>query len=278
MGGPIQSSVATPPRPTYNRPMINLHHLTYRYRTPLYEGFSWHVQAGEHWTLLGPSGCGKTTLLKLMAGLYAPQSGSITIHDHPIKRPRPETGLILQDYGLLPWATVWGNVALGLRIRRFYGRDGIHTPKETPLPSSRERHAIITRWLHRMGLWEQRRQFPRQLSGGQRQRVAIARTLALGPDLLLMDEPFNSLDAPTREGMQDLIVALRAEFAMTTVIVTHAIDEAAVLGSRILLLGQPPHRQPLIIENPHSEDPHYRTTPHYIDMRNHLRQQMGLAV
>ena len=258
--------------------MIVINNLAYRFQQPLFENFSWEVAADEHWTILGPSGCGKTTLLKLLAGLYHPQTGEISIAGQPLKRPRPETGLILQEYGLLPWATVWSNVALGLRIRRFYGRDGIHTPKEGRLPTRHERREIVTHWLQRLGIWEQRRQFPGQLSGGQRQRVAIARTLALEPDLLLMDEPFNSLDAPTREGMQDLVLGLRAEFNITTVIVTHAVDEAAVLGSRILFMQEPPHSTPTIIENPDSEQRGYRTTRAYLDMRNHLRERMGLVV
>jgi NitT/TauT family transport system ATP-binding protein len=261
--------------------MIEIADLTYGFRDaaqPLFKGFSWAVAAGEHWTILGPSGCGKTTLLKLLAGLRFPQAGALTIERKSLKRPRPETGLILQDYGLLPWSTVWHNVALGLKIRRFYGQDGIHTPKDGHVPGRRERRAIVDRWLRRLGLWEQRRQFPGQLSGGQRQRVAIARTLALEPDLLLMDEPFNSLDAAIREELQDLIIELRIELKMTTIIVTHAIDEAAVLGSRILFLQNPPHTRPTIIENPASEDPQYRTHAAYLEMRNHLRQLMGLPV
>lgn len=261
--------------------MIEIQAITYRHRpqiAPVYEGFSWAVAAGEHWTILGPSGCGKTTLLKLIAGLYRPQAGQVCIQGKPLTRPRPGSGLILQDYGLLPWATVWQNAALGLRIRRFYGRDGVHTPLDEPLPTRSEQREIVDHWLHRLGLWEVRRAFPSQLSGGQRQRVAIARTLALKPDLLLMDEPFNSLDAPTREGLQDLILALRAEFNMTTVIVTHAIDEAAVLGSRILYLNTPPQRETVIIENPSSERRDYRTTTAYLEMRNDLRQLMGLGI
>lgn len=260
-------------------PMISIENSTFGYsHQMLFRNLSWRIKAGDHWTILGPSGGGKTTLLKLIAGLLFPQSGTVRVNDKTIRRPRPETGLILQDYGLLPWGTVWHNVALGLKIRRFYGRDGVHTPREAHLPTRSESREIVNHWLRRLNIWEQRRKFPGQLSGGQRQRVAIARTLALQPDLLLMDEPFNSLDAPTREALQDLILELRAEFSMTTIIVTHAIDEAAILGSKILFLEEPPISQPLIIDNPASEEPHYRTTQAYVDMRNHLRQLMGLVV
>jgi NitT/TauT family transport system ATP-binding protein len=144
------------------------------------------------------------------------------------------------------------------------------------LTTRTERRAIIYHWLQRLGIWEHRHKFPAQLSGGQRQRVAIARTLVLQPDLLLMDEPFNSLDALTRERLQDVVIELRAEFKMTTVIVTHAIDEAAVLGSRILVLNNPPHHTPYIIENPDSENPNYRLTEAYLKMRNILREVLGL--
>jgi ABC-type nitrate/sulfonate/bicarbonate transport system ATPase subunit len=257
--------------------MIEVYDLTFGFQQPLFEGFSWQVDRGEHWTVLGPSGCGKTTLLKLLAGVYKPEAGTIRIDGNVLTRPRPETGLILQNYGLLPWATVWSNVALGLRIRRFYGQDGVHTPKDKPLPSRSERHEIVEYWLNRLGIWQQRRQFPGQLSGGQQQRVAIARTLALEPDLLLMDEPFNSLDAPTRERLQNLVLELRAEFNITTIIVTHAVDEAAVLGSSILFMGDPPHSEPTIINNLSSEDAAYRTSTDYLDMRNLLRQRMGVG-
>lgn len=258
--------------------MIDIHALIYRYpraTMPLFADFSWQIAAGEHWTIIGPSGCGKTTLLKLMAGLIFPHAGHITIQNQPVRRPRPETGLILQDHGLLPWATVWNNVALGLRIRRFYGRDAIHTPQHPPLPTRSARRRLIRQWLERLHIWEQRHQFPTRLSGGQRQRVAIARTLVLQPDLLLMDEPFNSLDALIRERLQDVILEWRAALHMTTVIVTHAIDEAAILGSRILVLGKPPHHTPRIIENPAAEDPDYRQTAAYLTMRNTLREVIG---
>src|SRR5205085_10623413 len=133
------------------------------------------------------------TLLYLVAGLRMPTAGVVKVNGQPMLRPRPRTGLILQDFGLLPWATCEENVSLGLRIHGFYGPDGKHAPLDRrpgDIVMSRDR------WLARLGLDSVRRQYPAQLSGGQRQRTAIARTLALNPDLLLMDEPFASLDAP----------------------------------------------------------------------------------
>jgi NitT/TauT family transport system ATP-binding protein len=132
-------------------------------------------------------------------------------------------------------------------------------------------------WLKRLNLEQHKHKYPAQLSGGQRQRVAIARTLALNPDLLLMDEPFSSLDAPTRENLQNLTFELRAEANLTTVIVTHAIEEAAILGRRIMVLHQPPNRRPACIDNPGAGDPDYRHRPDYYamvgDLRGHLDNQ-----
>jgi len=260
--------------------MITIENLTFRYgtrATPVFLGFSWHVAPGEAWSIIGPSGCGKTTLLMLIAGLRRATSGTIRVGDTIITRPRPETGLILQDFGLLPWATVWDNVALGLRVRRFYGPDGKHAPRGQPPPSRQEARCMVEEWLRRLNIYEQRDKFPGAISGGQRQRTAIARTLALQPDLLLMDEPFSSLDAPTREDLQNLILQLRAEIGLTSVIVTHAIEEAAILGRKILVLGEPPNTAPLVVENPGAGAPGYRSTVDFLDKCTELRTLMGLA-
>ncbi len=218
--------------------MIQVHNLTfaYSYRNPVFEMFSWHVRRGEIWAVLGPSGCGKSTLLMLLAGLLFPSSGEIWIDGERIVHPRPRTGLILQAYGLLPWATVWENAALGLRIRRFYGPDGRHVPQDARLLDIDEARARVDYWLARLGIAGDADKYPGQLSGGQRQRVAIARTLVMRPDLLLMDEPFAALDAPTRETLQGLLLDLSAEAGLTVVLVTHTIEEAAFVGQQILLL------------------------------------------
>jgi NitT/TauT family transport system ATP-binding protein len=253
--------------------MIQIEALTYGYQStnPLFETFTWETQPGESWAVLGPSGCGKTTLLYLIAGLRYPQAGRVLINGTELKRPRPRSGLILQDYGLLPWASVRQNVALGLNVRRLYGPDGKHAPSEALPPSS------VDTWLQRLGIHTIAEKFPGQISGGQRQRTAIARTLALQPDLLLMDEPFSSLDAPTRESLQTLTLELKAEQNLSLVIVTHAIEEAAIMGRRILLLGQPPNRQALIIDNPGSEDPTYRSSSEYLALCQELRSRMEPA-
>ncbi len=250
--------------------MIVLDNVTFAYpeHEPVFENLCWEVTRGEAWAVLGPSGCGKTTLLYLLAGLRQPTSGEIWIAGQKQISPRPRTGLILQDYGLLPWANAYKNVILGLQIRRFYGPDGKHTPYDENTQDHKERADF---WMQRLNLKPHAGKYPAQLSGGQRQRVAIARTLALNPDLLLMDEPFSSLDAPTRENLQNLTFELRAEVDLTTVIVTHAIEEAAILGQKIMILGQPPNRGPIIIENPLAGEPDFRHRPAYYEMCTKLR-------
>jgi ABC-type nitrate/sulfonate/bicarbonate transport system ATPase subunit len=252
--------------------MICLESLTFAYpHSPaVFLSFDWEVSRGETWAVLGPSGCGKTTLLYLLAGLLLPTSGQLSIEGEPILRPRPRTGLILQEYGLLPWATVRQNVALGLEVRAFYGPDGKHAPRDFS-PA-----ADIDRWLHRLGLSEVVDKFPGQISGGQRQRTAIARTLVLKPDLLLMDEPFSSLDAPTRAGLQNLTLELQAEHGLTLVIVTHSIEESAFLGRKILLLEYPPNTHPPIIENPGAGQAGYRESAVYQAVCRDLRHRLDL--
>jgi ABC-type nitrate/sulfonate/bicarbonate transport system ATPase subunit len=228
--------------------MIEISALSFAYdgKPPLFDGLSWSVQRGEAWAVIGPSGCGKTTLLYLIAGLRRPQAGLIRVAGEPLRQPRPATGLILQDFGLLPWETALANVALGLRLRG--------------VPRA-EREELAHCWLRRLDLSTVAGQYPAQLSGGQRQRVAIARTLALDPDVLLMDEPFSSLDALTREGLQDLVVDLGIEGALTSVLVTHSIEEAVFLGRRLLVLGKPPLAGATVIENPQAGRLGYRSDP-----------------
>jgi NitT/TauT family transport system ATP-binding protein len=256
--------------------VIEVRGLSFRYPDghPVFSEFDWRVERGEAWAVLGPSGCGKTTLLYLLAGLRLPEAGQVIVGGEPLLRPRPRTGLILQDYGLLPWAPVRDNVSLGLRVRGFYGPDGKHAPRDEVVVELRER---VDPWLKRLGLETVAGQFPSQLSGGQRQRTAIARTLALSPDLLLMDEPFGSLDAPTREGLQDLVLSLHGERHLTTVVVTHAIEEAALLGRKVLVLGRLPNRRPRIVANPKAGQGAFRRTPEYARSVARLRRALEQA-
>jgi len=250
--------------------MILIQNLTFSYpdQTPIFQNFNWNVRQGETWAILGPSGCGKSTLLYILAGLLFPITGEILVNGTTLERPRPHTGLIIQEYGLLPWATVRQNVELGQSVRKFYGPDGKHTPKNF------RPQDLIDPWLDRLKLLPLSDKFPSQISGGQRQRTAIARTLALEPDLLLMDEPFSSLDAPNREKLQNLILELQNEQNLTLLIVTHSIEEAAILGKKILLLRDPPIQTPHIIENSGAGSSSYRENQEYIALCRALRELM----
>ena len=228
--------------------MIEVRDLSFGYAGPdeIYSHFDWSVAPGESWVVLGPSGCGKTTLVYLLAGLRRPASGLVRVEGVEVTAPRTSTGLILQDHGLLPWARARDNVALGLKIRK--------------VPAA-ERRAKVRYWMERLRIDSVARNYPGQLSGGQRQRVAIARTLALDPSLLLMDEPFSSLDSSTREDLQDLVVQLSEGSGMTTVLVTHDLQEAVFLGRKIMIVGHPPIREYVVIDNPDARQVGYRQSP-----------------
>jgi NitT/TauT family transport system ATP-binding protein len=262
--------------------VIHIQHLTFTYpnqTAPLFDDFSWQVKRGEFWSVIGASGCGKSTLLHLIVGVRQPNAGVIMVNQErvPRKKNRGKTGLVLQDYGLLPWATVRENIELGLRIRQFYRQDeGQKTKDENHQaflfrPSS---FGVVDFWLERFGLTAYAKKFPAQLSGGQRQRVAIARTLVLEPDVLLMDEPFSALDAPTREDLEQLTLDLQNETQTTTVFVTHDITEAVFLGKKILVLGVPPHRSPQVIENPGAGGAEYRSAPAFAAQTRMLREML----
>jgi NitT/TauT family transport system ATP-binding protein len=251
--------------------------LTFAYAEgqPVFSGFSWRVAAGQAWAVIGPSGCGKSTLLYLVAGLRQPKAGRVLVDGQPVPRPRASTGLVLQDYGLLPWASVWENVALPMRLGRFYRGKGELADPARPYPRPDITPGRVDYWLDRLGIADQRKKYPAQLSGGQRQRVAIARSLLQQPSLLLMDEPFSSLDAVTREDLQSLTAELCAETRVTTLVVTHTIEEAVFLGRRILVLSRPPNVRPYVVDNPGAGDPDYRGRPDFWERTAELRRLLG---
>jgi NitT/TauT family transport system ATP-binding protein len=225
-------------------------------------GISFELQAGELCTVVGASGCGKTTLLMLAAGLKTPDSGEVLLDGGPVRPGDRRIGLILQTYGLFPWFTVRDNVALGLKIAGM---------KRT------ERYRAAAAELERVGLSGFGRRYPAALSGGQRQRVAIARTLALEPELLLMDEPFSSIDALTREALQDLLLRLLSSGGpLTTVLVTHSIEEAVYLGTKVLLMTPHSGKIARVFENPDLRGVAYRESESFFTRCAEVRRAMEL--
>jgi NitT/TauT family transport system ATP-binding protein len=181
--------------------------------------------AGKLTSLLGPSGCGKTTLLKIIAGLVGPTRGEVLIEGKRVEGPGPERSFVFQDFALLPWANTLRNVAFGLELRRM--------PKN-------ERYQIAEKYIAQVGLVGFEQSYPDELSGGMRQRVGLARALTVDSKILLMDEPFGSVDEQTRRKLQeDLLELLKVE-RKTVVFVTHSIEEAAYMSDRIVLLSPRP--------------------------------------
>jgi ABC-type nitrate/sulfonate/bicarbonate transport system ATPase subunit len=238
--------------------MVEIEGLSFAYKqeSPIFLDFRLTIGWGERWSVIGPSGCGKSTLLYLLAGLRSPGAGRIDIRNRAHNSRQAITGLILQDYGLLPWATAAENVALGLKI---HGID------------KKSADQITAGWLEELGIEKVAGQYAGELSGGQRQRVAIARTLALKPSLLLMDEPFSSLDALTREDSLDLVMNLWQKHTSTAVMVTHNMEEAVYWGRQILVLGTPPNTSAIVIDNPGSEKPGYRYSQEFLEKCRKLR-------
>lgn len=202
--------------------MIEVDNLSVHYGSEhALENVSVTIEANTICTIIGPSGCGKTTLLYALAGIRKPTDGSIRIDGSPLSGVRQDTGLILQDYGLFPWKTVRENIGFPLQTRN-YSRDVVND--------------ICDKTMMSLGMTGSASKYPSQLSGGQKQRVAIGRTLALKPNLLLMDEASSALDAMTKESLQDLIMEQYRQTPMTIVAVTHSIEEAVFLGQRILIM------------------------------------------
>ena len=193
------------------------------------------VRKGELITLLGPSGCGKTTLLRLTAGLIAADEGSITIEGTQVTAPRKDACMVFQNFGLLPWRTVLGNVEFPLEI------DGV---------GANERRDLARHFIELVGLAAFSEHYPHELSGGMQQRVGIARALMRKPILIFMDEPFGALDAQTREQLQEDFLKIWSRTGATVVFVTHSIDEALFLSDRIFVFNTAPGRIRTIVESP----------------------------
>lgn len=180
---------------------------------------------GELRVILGPSGCGKSTILRLIAGLDHPDAGEVLVNGRKVEGPGRDRGMVFQKYTSFPWLTVEGNIAYGLKI------NGVPAP---------ERKKIVAGLVKAVGLSGFETSYPETLSGGMQQRVAIARTLALRPEVVLMDEPFGALDAQTRQDMQQLLLDMWDETASTVLFVTHDVEEAVFLADRVFVMGTHP--------------------------------------
>ena len=225
-------AVDFPSRNAVEQPLLRIDNVTLQYSDDqklitATRDVSFDVYKGDRFVLLGPSGCGKSTLLKAVGGFLTPRSGQILLDGRKVTRPSPDRMMVFQDFEqLLPWKTVLGNVVFPLlKSGKFQRRE------------AKERAAAV---IEQVGLGKFRDSYPHTLSGGMKQRVAIARALALEPAILLMDEPFAALDSLTRRRMQEDLLSLWDDRQFTLLFVTHAIDEAIVLGTRILVLSPHP--------------------------------------
>ena len=207
--------------------MVELKNISFSYplprrkKTEALRGVNAQFEEGSVSAIIGPSGCGKTSLIKIMAALITPDEGFICINGSQLTGVRRQTAVIFQDYGLLPWKTVRANAELPFRIngKAEDGRNKVDT------------------LLEEFGLGAFAKQYPHQLSGGMKQRLAIIRALAAEPELLLMDEPFSSLDALTREAAQDFLLSVRREHRITVIMVTHSIEEAVYLADTVYVMN-----------------------------------------
>nr|WP_259374295.1 ABC transporter ATP-binding protein [Calidifontimicrobium sp. SYSU G02091] len=223
------------------------------------------VAENDFVTILGPSGCGKSTLLRIVAGLDQPTAGDVLLEGRAIHGPGADRGMVFQSYTLFPWLNVLDNVCFGLRERGL--------PRAEQLDIA---HAFIAK----VGLRGFEQHYPKQLSGGMQQRVAIARALANGPRMLLMDEPFGALDHQTRELMQELLLGIWEAERKTVLFVTHDIDEAVFMGSRVVVMSARPGRIKLDRVVPLAHPRHYsvKTTPEFAAIKAELTEQVRVEV
>lgn len=239
--------------------MIEVNNLSFNYgKEEVLKNIELNIAENSTCAIIGPSGCGKTTLLYILAGLLSNYNGIVKIDKKELSGIRKETGLILQNGGLLPWKTVYENTALGLKAR------GI---------SNTEVESKVNSILKELNIVEFKNKFPSQLSGGQKQRAAIARTLVLKPDLLLLDEASSALDAINREHLQDLILNIYKERKITLVMVTHSIEEAVFLGQKIVVMERGCIKN--IIDNPYFGDENIRFSPNYYKICLEVRKQLN---
>jgi NitT/TauT family transport system ATP-binding protein len=232
---------------------------TYSDGTEALRNITFGIRDGESCAVIGPSGCGKTTLLLIFSGILKQTEGRVVIEGTEVTGPSKELALIFQDFGLFPWKTVYENVSLGLELRGC---------------GKQERKEIVSSLLKDLDLPGFENYYPKQLSGGMQQRVAFARALALNPKILLMDEPLSSLDALTRENLQNFLLQLWKEKLMTMLLVTHSIEEAVFLGRKVIVLSLRPGTVVKTVENPQVGDLDYRTKEEFFEKCREVRQSL----
>jgi NitT/TauT family transport system ATP-binding protein len=246
-------------------PLLSLSHVSLRFdsdvqRPAVIEDVSLDVDDGEFVTILGPSGCGKTSLLRMTAGFQTPTSGEIFFQGEPVVGPSAQRVVVFQHAGLYPWLNLRDNVAFGLKLK-----------------SRRIDWTLVDETIEIVGLGGYAKYAPYELSGGMQQRAALARALVMSPRLLLMDEPFGALDALTRERMQEFILELRERLNLTIVFITHDIEEAILLGDRMLIMQSAPGRvtfdEPLNFPRPRSEAT--KLTPEFQLVRQRALETLG---
>ncbi len=242
--------------------LLNVEHIGKQYGDLLaVKDATFDVKEGEFISIVGPSGCGKTTLLKMICGLLEPSSGQVRIHEQQVTSSVPEMILVFQDYSrsLFPWLSVRKNVLFPLKNRSDL--------------NSAEKERRAQEAIQAVGLEDSFDQYPWQLSGGMQQRVAIARAIAFRPEILLLDEPFASVDALTRAELEDLVLRLQAKFKITVLLVTHDIDEAVYLADRVFVLGPPPsvviRAVTVELPSPRSQT-ETRSDPRFLEIRNEI--------
>ncbi len=241
---------------------LRVEHLSKVYQTPngsllAVKDVSFTVEEGEFVVIVGNSGCGKTSLLNMIGGLESKTEGSILVSGKEVTGPGPDRGMVFQGYSLFPWLTVQKNVEFGLKMR------GVE---------AKERAETARRFVSLVGLDGFEDSLPNALSGGMKQRAAIARTLANAPEILLMDEPFGALDAQTRIVMQELLARISRETGSTVLFITHDIDEAILLGTRILVMSRRPGtvQKILPVTLPGRRDHTVLTTPEFLAIKKEI--------
>ena len=244
--------------------MISIENLSVNYKSDsdvytAISGINLTIPEGGTLAVIGPSGCGKSTLLKAIAGLIPEYEGTIKINGDELNPKKQTIGFMPQNYGLLPWRTVIDNIRLGMKIKRA--------------PELLDRK-VLKKLMRQLGIEGLGHRYPAELSGGQQQRVALARVFALQPDVLLMDEPFSALDAITREEMQDVFLKLWQKNNVSTIFVTHYVEEALYLGQRIAILSASSGNINRIVDNPLFGGKDIRQNPEFFEMSLKLKNSI----